>query len=319
MHKLLLVGIILSGSIVNVNSVNSSSLKIAWNKFVQSSNCYKLVQYEAQCWNTKDRDNVEAKFIPKEAVSVVLTNLESDSEYNCTVNPFYNDLLGNKAQIDLLSVYVIGYTYPTKIASVGIDVALYQIAINTITLDLSLSPFIKINISHIHICILRLGADSSITPSESPDRLYHSLNDFSTYQLVHSQNNQTQYKPYITAEFEARHIPSTFTIGRGDNDVSGHGNYSNGPLKPSDYYTVFIRSYARSQFGKQYAVFTSSEFSSPVKLMPAPATTNSSKDIPIIPLSVCTVLFGVILVIVLSVVTSLCIRRLVGKLYHGKS
>ena len=290
--------------------MNSSSLKIAWNKFIQSSNCYELVHYEAQCWNTKDKDNVETKFVPKEAVSVVLTNLESDSEYNCTVNPFYNDLLGNKAQIDLLLVYVIGYTYPTKIASVGIDVALYQIAFKTITLDLSLSPFIKINISHIHICILRIGGDFSIPLLESPDRLYHSLNDFSTYQLVHSQDNQTQYKPYITAEFEARHIPSTFTIGRGDNDVSGHGNYTNGPLKPSDYYTVFIRSYARSQFGKQYAVFTTSEFSSPVKLMQAPVCTNSSKDIPIISLSVCTVLFGVILVIVLSVVTSSCIRRL---------
>ena len=189
-------------------------------------------------------------------------------------------MFGNEVSINTRLAYDTGYTYP-RVPTIH----LFEIEIDTAANWIE-SGFIMLNnlnilvegsdaISHIQIVVLRLG-NSPLRPSESPDDLYASMANFSTYELVHLEGQvKDNYQPYVAAELDVQHLPNQFSVGGGHGvEDLIEGQFFNGPLDTSNYYTIFIRFYAWSQFGRQYNVFISSNFSSSVK----PATVGIARS-----------------------------------------
>ena len=257
--------------------------------------------------------------------SVMFTSLESDSGYNCTVAPIYTDLLGNVARIGLSSTaYDIGNTYPSvprvnmNRIQVETDSNTESVIEGTAALDLRefRTSFSPEDFSHVHIAVQRLGSLQDV-PSESPDEIYHSLSDFSTYEIVHLQdNNQQSYAPYIAAELDIDDVPDRFIVG--SDNIGGRRrqqDYTNGPLNTEGRYTVFLRAYVKSQYGKQYHSFLSTSFVEPFQPSSGMGSSDGSKssggtNAGAIAVSVVVVLLvlGVVAAVIISVLVFYKVR-----------
>ena len=317
---------------VSSHPVNFSSLEIAW-KQVLGTDCNEVSSYEITCHKTRpiiitDTITISNTIIATESgyYSVIISPLEPDTQYNCSIVPLYihplsPSLIAGREEV----TSIIGHTYPVAPSIASFDVSVTNqserwIAQGNIFIDNFDSVKTlqsEVEISHLHVMVLRLGHASSL-PNTSVDIFYKSLNDFSNHQEVHDNNN-SRYLPYIAAEFDINRLPDRFTIGANDGST-----YTNGPLNTLDYYTVFIRLYARSQFGKQYGSFASSGLSRP--LLPFRSAivvddsaltgldANGSSLETVVSVTVCVVLAMIVFTCVIAIilVKIKCAKRFVG-------
>ena len=294
-------------SSLNVRSINSSSIQVLWAEPEHKTDCYEVSNYRIEC--SDETENVVSDVRLPERMSrnhtLDITDLEPDTQYTCVVSVTYNDLFGGVASINATPRSDNIYTSPSIP-----DIAL-EIMIETgdgegeMTLELSNLRSSADSISYIHVIVLRL---TSLTlPDESPDDMYPSINDFTTYDAVHSQGSRVSYRPYIAAEIPSNNIPDTFTVGSGRGGARRRSNeYFNGPLVPDNYYTIFVRVYARASSGRQYESFLSSSFATPFQ------PTGSEDEVTSTSGSgsggiVAAVVVLVILIVVISVLISLLV------------
>lgn len=308
--------------------MNFSSLEIAWN-LVFATGCNEIASYEITCRRTRPiriTDTVTISNISATGsgyYSIIVSQLEPDTEYNCSIVPLYTrplnpGLIAGKGDV----TSIIGHTYPVTPSIASFDVSVTNqsgrwIAQGNILIDNFDSVKTlrsEVEISHLHVVVLRLG-HAPLLPQTSVDILYNSLTDFSTHPEVHDNNN-SRHRPYIAAEFDINRIPDRFTIGANDGST-----YTNGPLNTLDYYAVFIRLYARSQFSKQYGSFKSSGLSRPllpfhsVTVVDDGALTGDGSSLEsVVSVTMCVVLAMIVItgVITIILVKIKCAKRLVG-------
>ena len=283
-----------------VTPLSSTQIQVSWSEPTVTNDCYNLTEYNVRCWDTHTNEihaNTTVQSRGLQEFHINVTELTPDSQYNCSVGVIFVDFLGHTATEDISTDYDTGHTYPrpptTSTSSlIGIssgdeggdeDEQDGTINLNLTTFKKSIDSEM---ISHIQIMILRLG-NSPTLPSETPDELYSSTYSFSTYEEVHSDENDVKisYKPYIAAEYEVGNIPNVFIMGADELEErkrQSDTNYVNGPLVISDYYSAFVRSFSKSQFGKQYSIFLSSSFLSPrqpaVTITEPTKTTSANSD-----------------------------------------
>ena len=93
--------------------INSSAIQLTWEETRLSLKCYKLAWHTVKCWNIVAGHKQETTIIYHWPSSpLVLTQMQADSEYNCSIVPVYNDLFGNEVSINTRLAYDTGYTYP---------------------------------------------------------------------------------------------------------------------------------------------------------------------------------------------------------------
>ena len=302
-----------------VKPVNSSAIQVSWSEPRKQTDCYTIQYYTITCQNTGQRDSIyTTKVVPnlRTDYDIIFTGLEADSEYNCTGTILYKDPFNITVNIDGLPAYDINYTYPVRLVTpqkenLELDIN-NEVGEGSASIDLETvkNVFNQQDTSYIQIIVLRLGNSPTVS-SQSPDELYPNMNDFSTYELVHSESGRLSYKPYIAAEISIDNIPDTFIIG---SDSRKQETYTNGPLDMSDYYSVFIRAYAVSQFGMQTNVFVSSSFTSPFQTEPESGggTTDAAKsNAGVIAGSVVVVLIimAIVAAVIVSVIAFYIYRR----------
>ena len=260
-------------SSLSVASINSSAIQVQWAEPRLKTSCYTISSYLVNCYRTSEEEGrslVTSTTPPRSTIyNVTVTDLQPDSRYNCTVEIVYTDLFGGAVNIGTTPAFDIRYTDPRAPNLVQFELLRDEMPSDVQKASLNLTAFRDLldptDVSYVHIIVQRLGKSPTL-PTESPDKQYTSIDDFSTYELVHSENDQISYRPYIAAEISVEYIPRTFVIGSDDIPQNRRRQeYTNGPLVPEDYYTVFIRVYAYSQWMKQYGVFVSSNFTTPFK------------------------------------------------------
>ena len=295
-----------------VTPLSSTQIQISWSEPIVTNDCYNLKEYSVKCWDTRTNDihaNTTVQSRGLQEFHINVTELTPDSQYNCSVDVIFVDLMGNTATVDISTDYDTGHTYPRPpTTSSLLDISNSDEDEQDGTINLNLTSFKESidseTISHIQIMILRLG-NSPTLPSESPDELYNSANSFSTYEEVHSDENDVKisYKPYIAAEYEVGSIPNVFILGADDLEErkrQSDMDYVNGPLVISDYYSAFVRSFSKSQFGKQYSIFLSSSFLSPRQ--PAVTITEPTKTTSANSGGSSSVVAGVVVILILFVI-----------------
>ena len=256
---------------VATQTLDSSSFQIEWDQLF-SSECHKLMWYNITCWNTNETANYVTKNTTAKGYghyTITMSPLGPDSEYNCSIQPFYYHLLSSSiiSGSGDQQVYTIGYTFPITPEHNGFDIVVtntYNRLVNRGTLLLNSFDFVKKvrqtnSVGLVRVIVVRLG-NSSTLPSGIPNDSYdESSYNLSSYHSVHSNPTNDDYRPYIAAEFDFNLFPEYFIIGGGGN------NSTNGPLDISNYYTVFIRLYPWSKFNERRTVYISSSFSTPLR------------------------------------------------------
>lgn len=276
-------------TIKNLSSLplNSSSFGLMWTEESYISECYEVF-YEISCHEVVTNNLSHNDSLPVQRYiisadmsrhySIILSHLKADSEYNCSVVPLYHNSFDTTSiNSDLVGlVNITGYTLPKPLPTTIAELYVFTITnkglsvlgtlLGTLRLDGNISTIKRLSMANdtigfIRVFVLRLGRDP-ILPEGSPDKLYKVSSDFGTYISVHSRVDAdgAVFRPYIAAEFDFEDIPDKFIIGGGALDKY---NNTNGPLYLSDYYTIFVRFYAKSRLGRQYSVFISSVFSNP--------------------------------------------------------
>ena len=237
--------------------------------------------------------------------SIILTNLEPDSRYNCSVTILYKDLFNETVDLNAPPCFAINYTHPhlPSIKQTLDLVVIDNIRPGTASIDLTTlwDTFTKDDTSYILIIVLRLGNSPTLhVPTESINKQYPNIEDFSTYEEVHSESGRLSYEPYIAAKIYLSDIPGIFNVGSDSIVNKKRDTYTNGPLDVNDYYAVFIRVYANSQFGTQDNVFVSSNFSAPFQSIGESSATEMAQSNP-------GIIAGTIIVVVIVLVIIIAI------------
>ena len=277
---------------------------VSWQSPLETNDCYTISQYHLQCWDMRQKNVVNRTIRHSETMyNITIIGLTSDQSYNCCISVYVADISGSLTSLSLPQNFTSGYTLPLPPdqPSSPVDGMTMSGSPNTITLNIeafkrSLNSQTS---SNIRIAVLRLGSSPTI-PQGTPDQLYPSDESFTTYESVHNVNTGT-YLPYFAAEFPVNNIPNSFVVGIGSDTKKRQVSIHNGPLESSDYYTVFLRVYAKSNFGSQYSVFKSTSFLTP-PVRPESERPSSTAD----PSSSSSggVIAGVVIVILLVVIVA---------------
>ena len=99
------------------------------------------------------------------------------------------------------------------------------------------------NLSLSHYQVIAVLISGSSLPSDSPDKLFPSLDSFKTYDEI--SNTDSFNVAYIAAEFGSNLFPSSnlYVIGDPDNQPKDKSQYYNGPLRYGSSFTFFLRAY----------------------------------------------------------------------------
>ena len=264
----------------SVSGKNSTSIMVSWQSPLETHDCYTISRYHLQCWDMRQKRVVNRTIKHSEAMyNITIIGLTSDHSYNCSILVYVADISDSLTSLNLPPDFSNGYTLPLppEQPSPPVDSITVTGSPNTITLNIeafkrSLNSQTS---SNVRIAVLRLGSSPTI-PQGTPDQLYPSDESFTTYKSVHSVNTGS-YLPYFAAEFPVNNVPNSFVVGIGNDTKKRQVSIRNGPLESSDYYTVFVRVYAKSNFGSQYSVFKSTSFLTP-PVRPASEQPSSTAD-----------------------------------------
>jgi hypothetical protein len=252
-------------SSLSVTSRMPSSIIVTWDPPTSSNDCYTLSLYWLRCHDDKGSLVSNKTTIPSDSTVVVtITALSPDSAYNCSVCVQVRDHYNTTMY--LTSSYAVGYTLPLPLTrphppSVPPSSSPSDTIVVELT-DLKNSLVHQQDIGLVRLLVLRLGTTPTV-PSESPDILYPSDDSFSSYQDVHDGLKES-YPPYIAAEYDnISDVPDQFIVGGEGTMRKRDVTPYNGPLADDNFYTVFVRIYARSKLGVQFSVFNSTSFSGP--------------------------------------------------------
>ncbi len=272
-----------------LETINQFSILIIWLPPKQDTDCYIIESYTVTCENTQKTDQNDTQTVKPHEKSreyhVVLTDLEPDSRYNCSVTISYEDLFNETVDLNIPPAFDIKDTYPS-LPSINqtLDlVVVGNVHPGTANVDLTgfWNTFTGEDVGYVLVIVLRLGDSSTLNvPTQSIDKQYPNIEDFSTYEEVHSERRTLGYEPYIAAKIYSMDLPEIFSLGSESVVDEEHDTdmYTNGPLDIGDYYAVFIRVYTHSQFGEQDIVFVSSNFSVPFQSMEVSSTTDTMRS-----------------------------------------
>ncbi len=96
--------------------IEQFSILIIWLPPKQDSDCYVIESYTGTCENTQKTDqNVTQTAKPHDESKeyhVVLTDLEPDTRYNCSVTISYEDLFNETVDLNVPAAFDFHDTYP---------------------------------------------------------------------------------------------------------------------------------------------------------------------------------------------------------------
>ena len=296
---------------LTVTAINSSSLNVSWRAPLATSDCYNISKYEVCCKDKSQQvvfnDSVRHIGI-NVSMALVIHGLHYDEQYNCSVLAILTDITNTMTSLGIDPQYKSSYTLPlppNRPDPPSVSSTTNTGPPNTVTIDLSAFnvSINSQNIAHIRLLVLRLGSTPTL-PDINPDILYPSDDSFSTYEQVHNSTNRGNYKPYVAAEFTSD-VPVEFIVGTDTDNRKRQVSIENGPLAVDNYYTMFIRVYAKSKYGNQYTVFNTSTYLNPTK----PTDLSPTEPVPTV-LTVVGVVIGVgvgVVFVTIVIVVAFCL------------
>ena len=288
-----------------MTAINSSSFNVSWRTPLATSDCYNISEYEVCCKDKSQQvvfyDSVRHIGI-NVSMALIIHGLHYDEQYNCSVLAILTDVTNIMTSLGIDPQYKSGYTLPlppNRPDPPSVSSTTNTGPPNTITIVLSAFNVSvnSQNIAHIRLLVLRLGSTPTL-PDINPDILYPSDDSFSTYEQVHNSNNSGNYKPYVAAEFTSD-VPAEFIVGTDTDNRKRQVSIRNGPLAVDNYYTMFIRVYAKSKYGNQYTVFNTSTYLNPTK--PTEPTVLTVVGV-VIGVGVCVVFITIVIVVVFCLI-----------------
>ena len=246
---------------------SSNSLTISWSSPADTHDCYTVSNYSVIC-RARDDNIVYNTTVAVSILNSTISDLTPDSRYNCFVAVWMHNKKEQPVRIPgLLPANATNFTLPQPPTRPSRPERV-ESGITSTTITLDLSSLNAPSSGLVQILVLRLR--SARLPEGSPDQLYSSEYQFSTYDEVHSSST-SEYRPYVAAELDASDLPGTFVIGEENEHMNKRSSHiKNGPLAASNFYTCFVRVYPMSQAGWRYSVFSSSVFMFPAVRLPDP-------------------------------------------------